>query len=81
MANYDFTDLILLIGTNPLPNYVVSEYYMSNVRKLKNIWLVHSEDISFNGEGTLKQAEILQKVLQDEYKTRTIQISFLLVAA
>lgn len=69
MANYDFTDLVLLIGTNPLPNYVVSEYYISTVRKLKNIWLVHSEDTS-DGKDTLKQAEILQKVLQDEYQTR-----------
>jgi hypothetical protein len=29
----DFTDLILLIGTNPLPNYVAARHFISNPRR------------------------------------------------
>ena len=40
---YNFEDLILLVGTNPLPNYVVAKYFLLNNPNLKTIWLVHSE--------------------------------------
>ncbi len=41
----NFTDLILLIGTSPLPNYVVAKYFCQINSNLKKIWFVHSEAI------------------------------------
>lgn len=43
MSNFDFTDLILLVGTNPLPNYVVGKYFLGErENKIKRIFLVHT---------------------------------------
>jgi len=36
------TDLVLLVGTNPLPNYVVADYLLQQQTALKTIWLIHS---------------------------------------
>ena len=58
-----FTDLVLLIGTNPLPNYVVAEYFLKHNQELKNIWLVHSEEVA-RQVGTRTQAEHLEGVLK-----------------
>lgn len=44
---YKFTDLVLLIGTNPLPNFVVADYYFKKNKKLENIWLLYSEKKSY----------------------------------
>lgn len=38
-----FDTLILLIGTNPLPNFVVADYFIRTVPNLKNIVLIYSE--------------------------------------
>jgi len=59
----DFEHLVLLMGTNPLPNYVVAEYFLTHNRKLENIWLVHSERFG-RQEGTLTQAENLESILR-----------------
>lgn len=60
---FDFENLVLLIGTNPLPNYVVAEFFLKNNLNLKNVFLIHSEETKFQ-EGTKQQAENLEKVLQ-----------------
>ena len=44
MNIYTFKDLVLLIGTNPLPNFVVAEYFLGKNKNIKKIWLVHSEE-------------------------------------
>ncbi|RPI19847.1 MAG: hypothetical protein EHM58_00195 [Ignavibacteriae bacterium] len=41
---FNFTDLILLIGTNPLPNYVTAKYIIDNNPELKNVWLLYSAE-------------------------------------
>jgi hypothetical protein len=41
---FDFETLVLLIGTNPLPNLVVAEYFFKNNKNLKKIFLVHSKE-------------------------------------
>lgn len=64
-----FNHLILLIGTNPLPNFVVAEYFLQNNRDIQNIWLVHSEKTG-RQEGTIAQAENLEKVLKERYNNR-----------
>ena len=42
---YDFTDLVLLIGNNPLPNY--GDEVSSDNKNLQRIWLIHSEKTKF----------------------------------
>ena len=63
----EFTDLILLIGTNPLPNYVVAKHFLENNPSLQRIWLVHSEETRYQA-GTGFQAKNLEKVLEEQYK-------------
>lgn len=58
-----FEHLILLIGTNPLPNFVAAEYFLENNPDLKKIWLVHSEKTNFQ-EGTYTYAENLVNALK-----------------
>lgn len=63
----DCTDLILLIGTNPLPNYVVAKYFSKNKNNptLQRIWLVHSEEKNHQA-GTNIQAENLGGILKKQ---------------
>ncbi|MCF6147698.1 MAG: hypothetical protein E3K37_03470 [Candidatus Kuenenia sp.] len=63
-----FTDLVLLIGTNPLPNFVVAEYFLKDNNALQNIWLIHSEEaVSIRQLGTGVQAENLEIILQTRH--------------
>lgn len=71
--NYDFTDLVLLIGTNPLPNYVVADYFLQKNDKLEKIWFLHSEENRENiQKGTEPFATKLQEILQKKYPERKI---------
>lgn len=58
----NFDHLVLLIGTNPLPNFVVADYFLQENPKLRTIWLLHSEKNQYQG-GTLEFAENLEKLL------------------
>ncbi len=52
--------LVLLVGTNPLPNYVVAKYLIKKAGKiLDKILLIHTGGTK--KQGTRKQAERLQK--------------------
>lgn len=62
---FDFTDLVLIIGTNPLPNYVVAKYFIAFNRNLKRIWLIYSENNDYY-EGTGQYAEDIKNVLEKE---------------
>ncbi len=63
--NNNVTDLILLIGTNPLPNYVAVKHFKKN-NNLR-IWMICSEKNKDIGQqGTKDYAENLQKVINDE---------------
>lgn len=70
----DFSDLVLLIGTNPLPNFIVAEYFLKTNRELKRIWLVHSEEVAWQ-VGTKTQAENLEKVLKERH-SQSSKLSF-----
>jgi len=65
MSNFDFTDLILLVGTNPLPNYVVGKYFLGEKDKgncaVERIWLVYTGQ-------TKKYADNLEK----EFKFKVV---------
>ena len=58
-------DLILLVGTNPLPNYVVAKY-LSDQGLIRRIFLVHSERTS-NQANTFFQAKILYDILKSQF--------------
>jgi hypothetical protein len=58
----DFNHLVLLIGTNPLPNYVVAKYFLNQDRKLKKISMIHTKEV-------FAIAQRLQKVLKKEHPT------------
>lgn len=60
----DFTDLVLLIGTNPLPGYVAVKYFMKKNSKLDRIWMVCSAK-SGNQSSTVEYAESLKDLLKD----------------
>jgi hypothetical protein len=67
------TDLVLLIGTNPLPNYVVAKWFTehagNNIASIKRIWLVHStDDTHLKQKGTDDLAKYLKEVLSPHCK-------------
>ncbi len=66
MEATQLTDLILLIGTNPLPNFVVADYFLTQHAELRTIWLVHSRGNDFQA-GTSAQADQLEEVLGYRY--------------
>lgn len=67
MRNNFFDHLVLLIGTNPLPNLVVADYMLQNNPKIEKIWLVHSEKNNYQA-GTKKEAERLEALLKERWK-------------
>lgn len=71
----EFEHLILLIGTNPLPNFVAAEYFLQNNHDLKNIWLVHSEKTN-SQEGTYNYAENLVNALKIRHPNNPVRFNF-----
>jgi len=73
--NKDFSDLVLLVGTNPLPNYVVAKYFILHNKNLRKIWLVHSEknDV-IKQEGTADYAENLKNALMRDCEGLTFSL-------
>jgi hypothetical protein len=68
----NFTDLVLLIGTNPLPNYVVAKYFLTNNEQLEQIWLVCSEKHS-KQSGTEDIAGNIKEVIRKEFNFYTFK--------
>jgi hypothetical protein len=61
-----FTDLVLLVGTNPLPNYVVGRYFLDHSPELQRIWLIYSEEMPNLGQnGTKDYADNIIDALHD----------------
>ncbi|MGH7454105.1 MAG: hypothetical protein ACRENG_22320, partial [bacterium] len=63
----EFNHLILLIGTNPLPNFVVADYFLQNNPNIQTIWLIHSEANKLQA-GTDKQAKNLDSLLRKRWE-------------
>lgn len=70
-----FKDLFLLIGTNPLPNFVVAQYFIENYG-VKEIYFIYSEDNKYQ-TGTKKYAENIREILQEKYANRNIKFYFI----
>lgn len=68
MAELNFEHLVLLVGTNPLPNLVVADYFLKEIKSIRHIWLVHSEKTS-DQAGTKEQAERLEQAIKKRFKT------------
>lgn len=64
--------LVLLIGTNPLPNYVVAKHLLSKNGVIDTIWLVYSADREGIQSGTKDFADNLKAVISKEHS----QINF-----
>lgn len=71
--DYKFDSLILLEGTNPLPNYVVATYFLKNNPALTHIFIVYSEERKTQ-KGTLTYAENLKEVIQRSYTNVEIHL-------
>lgn len=60
------TDIVLIVGTNPLPNYVVTWYYLKKFDSIKRIHLIYSEDNKKSSQsGTKEFANSLEKCLKN----------------
>ena len=67
----DFTDLILLIGTNPLPNYVSADYFIRHNKNLLRVWAVYSkEKVGKKQTSTVFYARNFKDLLEKKYKKR-----------
>lgn len=76
--SYKFGDLMLLVGTNPLPNYVVSKYFLQRNDNLKRIWLVYSEEHKEIYQASTKElAQNIKKVIQTEFNNREINFEMI----
>lgn len=72
-----FKDLVLLIGTNPLPNFVVAEYFLKRNKNIEKIWLVHSEKVeSYSQAGTLELAKNLEKIIKARWEGKHEKLQF-----
>ncbi|MHB2156396.1 PDDEXK family nuclease [Calditrichota bacterium GD2] len=60
-------DLVLLVGTNPLPNYITAKSYFLNY-SVKRIWLAHSSE-------TQKQMKNLSNILQKQLEIEIEPVS------
>lgn len=67
--------LILLIGTNPLPNFVVNQHFLKHHPTIEHLWLIHSEQ---RGEqrGTKELAESILKVLSETGMLSAVSIHY-----
>lgn len=72
----DFETFILLIGTNPLPNYVVARYFIDKIQNIKNIILIYSEQTPFQS-GTFQYAENIKKLLKEKYQNRELEFNLI----
>lgn len=71
----NFSDLILLIGTSPLPNYVVIKYFIKNNPDLKRVWLIHTEKNNIQ-EGTKDFAENIQNIILRQEPSRKLEFNY-----
>lgn len=64
-----FDHLMLLIGKNPLPNYVTAKYFIKHIPELRSIIAVFSAD-------TKEIAARLEKVLQRQFPDAKFQFTY-----
>ncbi|MBI4854567.1 MAG: hypothetical protein HY819_22440 [Acidobacteria bacterium] len=76
MSKYEnFKHLVLLIGTNPLPSFVVADYFLRTNSQVRNVWLVHSEENLLQG-GTGSQAANLEGLIRKRWENKHPSLKF-----
>lgn len=75
--NYSFSDLILIVGTNPVPNFVVADYFIDKNPELQKIWFVVSEKSEKHRQSaTEKFAVNIIALLQRKYSDKQIDYDY-----
>ncbi|WP_353684549.1 DUF1887 family CARF protein [Thermodesulfovibrio sp. 3907-1M] len=75
--NNRFDTIILLVGTNPLPNFVVLNYFLKTNLNINKIYLIYSEENrQINQSGTRNYAENIQTLTKKRYHNRNLQFCF-----
>ena len=72
---HSFENLVLLIGTNPLPNFVVAEYFLRTNSNLQTIWMLYSEENRLQS-GTYEQARSLESLLRKRWQGNHSSLRF-----
>lgn len=67
--------VVLLVGTNPLPNYVVAQYLLTQYPDFKTISLVYSKATNQNS-GTRKYADSIAKLLKGKHSQKTLLFEY-----
>lgn len=70
----NFENLVLIVGTNPLPDLVTALHFLNTNSHLKKIFLIHSTG-NLNGTfSTKKYADNLVKLLRDKFSDINIDL-------
>lgn len=70
----DFDCLVLLVGTNPLPNLIVANYFLKENPNLKSILLFYSKkDETINQNSTFEITENLRKTLAKQIRSLNLE--------
>jgi hypothetical protein len=72
IVDRQFSDLVLIVGTNPLSPFVVAKYFLSRAEEfshLETVWLLYSEKKELQ-DSTKDHARNLQEHLEREYPIR-----------
>jgi len=75
MKSYNFENLVLLVGTNPLPNYVIADYFLKINQNLSKIWLIYAKENELQG-GTLSHVESLEKIISKNFKGKHSSLKY-----
>jgi len=75
MKLFNFKNLILLMGTNPLPNYVTADYFLQKNKNIQKIWLFYSKENEFQG-GTLAYAKNIEETLTRKWEKNRPDMKF-----
>lgn len=68
---FSFSNLFLLVGTNPLPDFVVTEYFLKNNPALTDIHLIYSEKTNTQS-GTKDYADALREIIRARHNNRNL---------
>lgn len=69
-----FENLVLIVGTNPLPDLVTAKHFIAEYPSLQNVWLIYSSGYSGSTYSTMSYADNLAELIKKQ-KT-DLHISF-----
>ena len=69
-------DLFLLIGTNPLPNFISVKHFLETEPNLKKIWFIYSKENKFQSS-TRFYADNIKRLLEKDFTAKTVSFKFI----